>query len=160
MAGGSAVDADGGAGFDEFCDGAGDRGLFRRLYGGAGTVGGGATDGRPAVDPVELAGIFELGEVAADCHAGDAEPLRQFGDVDLAGFLQQPDDVALTHCPCVLYPVDLRHTGNATGCDSQWSHRWPPREPRRESVEPSSAAGSATSASRFHLGLLLPLDDA
>src|SRR6476469_8793415 len=97
VAGGSAVDADGGAGFHEFRDGPGDRGFLGLLDGGAGTVGGDAADGRPPMDPVELPGVFQFGEVAADGHAGHTEPLHEVGDVDLPGLLQHPDDVALTH---------------------------------------------------------------
>jgi hypothetical protein len=128
VAGGSAVDADGGAGFHEFRDGPGDCGLLGLLDGGAGTVGGGAADGGAAVDAVQLPGVFEFGQVAADGHAGHAEPLDQVVDVDLPDFLQHPDDVALTHAPSVLDPVDLRHTRNATGAHRREVHRSsPPR---------------------------------
>src|SRR6185312_9077330 len=65
VAGRSAVDPEGGAGFDEFGDDTGDRGFLVCAGGGSGAVGGGAAYRRPAVDPVELSGLVELGEVAA-----------------------------------------------------------------------------------------------
>src|SRR5690242_15472427 len=96
MAGRSAVDSDGGAGLHELGDGAGDRGFLERPDRGARAVGGGAADDRPAVYALQLSGLVELGEVAANGHAGDAEPLCQLGGVDLTGVLQRLEYFALT----------------------------------------------------------------
>src|SRR5690242_9349923 len=116
MAGRSAVDADGGAGFNESGDGACDRGLFGCPGRRTGAVGGGAADYRATVNPVELPSLVELGEVTPDGHAGHTEPLRQLGDVHLTRLLQRLQDVALTSAPCILRTaVLLRHAGKATG---------------------------------------------
>ena len=107
MAGRPSVDPDGGARFDELGDGAGDRRLLGYAGRGSGAVGGGAADDRPAVDPLKLSRLVQLGEVSADGHAGHAETFRQLGDVDLTGLLQRFEYVALTSGPCVLCAVDL-----------------------------------------------------
>src|SRR5689334_15117106 len=96
MAGRSAVDSDGGAGLHESGDRAGDRGLLGCPDRGARAVGGGAADDRPTVHALQLSGLVELGKVAADGHAGDAEPLRQLAGVDLTGVLQRLQYFALT----------------------------------------------------------------